>query len=466
MRPQMIITEPAVVFDRMVLRLSSRYQTEVAICAAGTCEREGRIELLHHSLEYARIWEKPDAHLKRISSNGMRPLIVAYGSREPSQKEMDRYVSAFRKAGVPSGAYLQIRRAQGILTVGGWLLQNYGFFPVDILNLPGPGMTKLAVGRLWPLDNKAKVEEFARKDDMDAGPVLQEMPDLSRLKAFVGEGDIARGEEILNKAGELRVALVGCGRMGCKMVIELVKSGVARRGGFYPIDGDVVEEANLDVMTLPRSSVGKPKAEELAKLALALDPGAFVVPIVATISDRLATEAVILSDVIFTCADNDAAVFGVEVQSMRHNRIHFAMSGGTAHTRNRTFAAGGEVYLSMCGCAGCPVCFAGIDHRRAIRELSRSCKEEEEQRANNDWLGERPGSSGAILSSVAGMAMHLFWRLLQGKQRRSIWLHYDANNEVANWHDWTLRARHKRCRFCSENGLGGLGDWDMNDERE
>jgi hypothetical protein len=434
MRPQTIITVPTIIFDGIALRLSSRYQSEVAICAAGTCEREGRVELLHHSVEYARIWEKLDVCLKRISGSGMRPMIIAYASRQPSQNEMDRYVSAFRMAGVSSGAFLQIRRAQGILAVGGWLLKDDEFSPVDILNLPGPGMTKLAVGRLWPLDTRAKKEDLVRKDDADAGPALQGMPDLSRLKAFVGEGDTARGEEILNTAGELRIALVGCGRMGCKMVIELVKSGVARIGGYYFIDGDVVEEANRDVMMLPKSSVGKPKAEELAKLALALDPGAFVVPIVATVSDRLAAEAVVLSDVIFTCPDNDAPVFGTEVLSRRHNRIHFATSGGTAHTRSRAFAAGGEVYLSMCGCAGCPVCFAGMDHQRAIRELSRSREEERKRRANNDWLAERPGSSGAVLSSVAGTVMHLFWRLLQGKQRRSVWLHYDANGEVPNWH--------------------------------
>jgi hypothetical protein len=430
----------------------------------GICEREERLELLQHSVEYARIWEKLDVHLKRISGSGMRPMIVAYGSRQPSPSEMDRYVSAFRKAGVSSGAFLQIRRAQGILGVGGWLLKDDEFSQVDILNLPGPGMTKLSVGRLWPLDIKAKEEELVRKDDADAGPALEGMPDFSRLKAFVGEGDIARGEEILNKAGGLRSAQLGCGRMGCKMVVELVKSGVARRGGLYLIDGDIVDEANLDVMLLPRSSVGKPKAEELAKLALALDPGAFVVPIVATISDRLAAEAVVLSDVIFTCPDNDAPVFGTEVLSRRHNRINFAMSGGAAHTRSREFAAGGEVYLSMCGCAGCPVCFADIDHQRAIRELSRTREEERERRANNDWLGERPGSSGAVLSSVAGTVMHLFWRLLQGKQRRPVWLHYDANGEVPNWRDRTPRSLTKPCRFCSEKGLGGLGDWDMSDE--
>lgn len=169
------------------------------------------------------------------------------------------------------------------------------------------------------------------------------------------------------------------------------------------------------------------------------------------------------SDVIINCTDNDAAVVGTEVLARRYNRVHFVIKGGTAYTRSRAMALGGDMILSMCGRLGCGICFGSLDWRQAIRQLSRPAEQERDERLNNDWMEERPGSDGGVLCSVTGGFMHTFWRLLQGKQRRSLWLHYDANGECPGWHDWTSRAG-RDCRFCGRNGIGGLGDWNENDE--
>jgi hypothetical protein len=275
----------------------------------------------------------------------------------------------------------------------------------------------------------------------------------------------AEGEAVLNRAADLRVSIVGLGRLGSKVVIEFVKSTVGRRGGIFLIDADVVEKANLDVMPLPESSVGKPKAEEMGKLALVLAPGALIIPVVATISQAVAAEAIMSSDIIVTCGDNDAAVAGDEVLARRCNRVHFALTGGTAYTRSRAVAVGGDMKLSLCGCKGCAICFGGLDWQQGLAVLSRTAEQERRERLNNDWMKERPGSDGGVLCSITGGFMHAFWRLLQGKQRRSLWMHHDANEEVLGWSDWTAKAG-RYCRLCGQNGIGGLADWRNNGGRQ
>jgi len=457
------INIPSVTLDGMILEFGKRRHTKDAVCEMGVFRREGRQEILHHSTTYITDDKELVRYLRKVSRAGRFPLIVSYGVSRLNDGESQRYASAVDEAGISCAGLLHLYRAKGMLMAEGWLREGERFEPVDMLKTPGPGMGALSVGPLWPLQNMEAGPENTPKADEKYHDNPQEVADLSRLILRLGEGDMARGQAIHNRTENLRVAQVGCGRMGSKVLIELAKSGVARRGGKFLIDADLVEEANRDVMLLPESSVGKPKAEELAKLALALDPGALVIPIVGTISDRIAAEAAMSSDIIINCTDNDAAVVGTEVLARRCNRVHFALTGGTAYTKSGAVAVGGDMRLSLCGCKRCTICFGDVDWRGAMKELSRTAEQEKNERLNNDWMKERPGSDGGVLCSVTGGFMHTFWRLLQGKQRRSLWMHYDANGEVPGWHDWTTRAR-RYCRFCGRNGIGGLGDWKKNNE--
>jgi len=452
-----------VTFDSLILEFGKRWRAKVAVCEMGVLRRERSQEFLHHSTMYVTDDKELVRFLRKVSRAGGFPLIVSYGVSNLKDSESQRYASAVDEAGILFAGLLHLYRAQGMLMAEGWLREGEQFEPVDVLKTPGPGMGALSVGPLWPLQNMEAGRKNTSKADDKYHDNQQEMADRSRLIARLGEGDMARGQAILNRAEELRVALVGCGRLQSKVQIELAKSGIGRRGGKFFIDADLVEEANRDVMLLPKSSVGKPKAEELAKLALALDPGSIVIPIVGTISDRIAAEAAMSSDIIINSTDNDPAVVGTEVLARRCNRVHFALTGGTAYTKSRAVAIGGDMKLSLCGCKKCTVCFGDLDWRHALKELSRTAEQEQNERLNNDWMEERPGSDGGVLCSVTGGFMHTFWRLLQGKQRRSLWMHYDANGEVPGWHDWTMKAR-RYCRFCGQNGIGGHGDWKKNNE--
>jgi len=454
---------PSVTFDGMILEFGKWRHAKDAVCEMGVLRRDRSQEFLHHSTTYIKDDRELVRFLRKVSRAGMFPLIVSYGVYNLKDSDSQRYASAVDDASILFAGLLHLYRAQGMLMAEGWLREGEQFEPVEVLKIPGPGMGALSVGTLWPLQNMEAGPKNTSKEDEKYHDNPQGVADLSRLILRLGEGDMARGEAIHKRAEELRIAQVGCGRLQSKVLIELAKSGVGRRGGKFFIDADLVEEANRDVMILPKSSVGKPKAEELAKLAMTLDPGSLVIPIVGTISQRIAAEAAMSSDIIINCTDNDPAVVGTEVLARRCNRVHFALTGGTAYTKSRAVAVGGDMRLSLCGCKKCTICFGDIDWRQALKELSRTAEQEKNDRLNNNWMEERPGSDGGVLCSVTGGFMHTFWRLLQGKQRRSLWLHYDANGESPEWHNWTMKAG-RYCRFCGQNGVGGHGDWRKNNE--
>jgi len=225
----------------------------------------------------------------------------------------------------------------------------------------------------------------------------------------------------------------------------------------FLIDSDNVQEANRDVMRLPVGAVGMPKPLAVACMMKALYPDAQVVPVVGTISDRQAAEAVALSHLTVSCVDRNASRLAVAALCSRYNRVHLDLAGGGTYTQSGAIAIGGEVRLYVPGSGrGCVGCFGDRNVLASMQELDSTAGDELHRRLTNPWQLERPGSCGALLYSVAGTAMHLLWRLLQGHQRDSVWLHLDANDSQPIWHDWTGKAWKQICPICR---LNGAGDW-------
>jgi hypothetical protein len=455
MAEKTVLTIPAPVFDRLVLDLETRFQGNVALCLAGEYRRGERLELLHRSTIYTR---ELDGQVGEILSAGLSPLVTWHGARPPNRSELRWCLDGFSRAGVARGAVLSLVGRKGNVEVFGWLKQGEEFVPIEVLSLPGAGMLELAVQPLWPLQSVAPpspdVEAAAPtgKDEKE-GP-------LSRLAGFLGEADLDMGWEILRKARRLRVVIVGCGRMGSRLAGELAQAGVGAEGWLIVIDEDNVEPANLDFMRLPRRAVGMPKAEAVARMGLAMELESRILPLVATLSDRQAAEAIVASGIIFVCVDRDSARLGVAALAARYNRVTFDFSGGAVRTPGGHVSVGGEAKLAVPGSPPCTASMTEQDWPSGLEELNRSKEQEQGARLANDWQGERPGSSGAVLNSVLGTGELMFWRLLQGKQRESVWLHFDGNGPVPRWEDWTDRARSRDCSVCSGDGLRGLGDWE------
>jgi len=251
--------------------------------------------------------------------------------------------------------------------------------------------------------------------------------------------------------------------MGSRLILqELVPCEVGRDGWLVAVDGDRVELANLDCMPLPRCAVGLPKAEAVARMARLLDPDANVAPLVTVLSDPRAAEAAALSELMITCVDRQPARMMAAGVAARFCRVHMDLAGGAAFTESRAVSAGGEVRLALPGSSGgCVGCMNdGQDWPTAVRDMNESAEGQRDERLRNDPHGERPGSCGAVLSSVLGTGMLLFWRLLQGRLRRSVWLHLDANGDRPEWQDWTRLAGAGECRVCTVDDVRGLGEWE------
>jgi len=178
---------------------------------------------------------------------------------------------------------------------------------------------------------------------------------------------------------------------------------------------------------------------------------------VATLSDQVVADGFVSSDFIFSAVDNDAARVAAAVLAGRYLKPHIDLTGGAAHVVGGDAAVGGELRLFVPGCRGYVACCGNESPEQALAELSGSREEDQGQRREADWRIERPGSWGDVLLPVVGEAVQVFFRLLQGRQRQSLWWHYYHNeNDLPVWDDWTDRA-HQNCPICSQRGLQGLG---------
>ena len=450
-----IFTIPAPCFQSLLQEFQKRNSAEpmVALCRCGQYARGNRIELLYRSISFPG---RPEQLLPEAARSAF-PVLIFAGTDLPDSSFVYRLLSSLSDVGVRSVAFIAITTDNSTVRAFGFYKHDEVFGRISYLSLPGAGMSKIAVS-LWPaIDEPLSTAPSESSLESPETLVLKDNR-LDRLATFLGEGNRDRGSEILGIARRLRITIIGSGRMGSLLVLELAKSGVGQSGSLFLVDADQVEEVNLDAMLLPPQAIGMAKAEAVARMALLLQPQANVLPIVGTLSDKISTEAVAASDMVFSCVDRQSARFGTAALAARYLRPHIDLSSGAAYVRGGV-SVGGEVRLAIPGLPGCAACFGDSDWIASEQELSSSAKIEQQARLANDAQAERPGSSGALLHAVVGIGMHLFWRLLAGKERRSIWLHLDANGSVPKWHDWTEGIHREACRICEPKGLTGLGDW-------
>jgi hypothetical protein len=461
-----VVTIPQASLDDVMARLERDGQRSVGVCSASEYRRPGPgvLELLHRSTVY--VGRSPGGSVGDVLGRGLLPVIVV------SRPEVDGLV----RESVNVALSLRVRTAAVLAFVGtrhnvevhGCMVEDGRPGPIDYLSVPGPGMLRVGVR---PLVNGASAQSNANRQNAGApqtNPFRNglsrrlssggnpEQGRRSRLAAAIGNGNLDRGYDYLERAMGLKVTVLGAGRAGSTMAIRLAQEGVGSHGGMVLADGDVVEEANLDTMILPPQAVGMPKAEAVALLIHGLVPDANVIPIVGTLSDRQVAEAVRGSDLIVSNVDDDATRVGATLLAVRYNRVHIDTAGGMAYVPGGV-ASGGEVRLVVPGTSGCVACFGRYSFEEAESILNLSREQEKRRRAQTSPLRQRPGSWGDVLLPVVGEALHLFWRLLRGEVTRSTWLHYEhAGNGRPVWQDWSA-GRQPRCPVCGQQqGLGDL----------
>ena len=92
------------------------------------------------------------------------------------------------------------------------------------------------------------------------------------------------GEDAVAKLENARVAVVGLGGVGGHVLETLARAGV---GSFILIDGDLVEESNLNRQIIATTdTVGTPKAEAAKQRVLSINPLADVTAMQARFTER------------------------------------------------------------------------------------------------------------------------------------------------------------------------------------
>jgi len=460
---------PQAVHEDLLLGLETRGSGSVAVCSAGEYRRadSGVLELLHVSTTYAR--GDGRAEVDSVVKQGLRPLLIF--SRRSIDKRVAEGVNVLTRSGAQTAALLAFVGSRRSIRVHGGLTNGSKLERVDYLSLPGPRTLRLAVqpltsGKSGKGKGRARAPRKGNADTKvqtavkrgESGPEGRR----SRLAGALGEGDLNRGYGYLEQAEAMTAGVLGIGRLGSLIAFRLAQSGVGSAGGLVLADGDVVEKANRDVMSLPPEAEGMPKAVAVARMINALLPdAATVLPIVGTVSDSRVAEALIASDVIFSAVDEEYARLAVGVLARRYHRIHIDVTGGVARVGEGRVATGGEIRISVPGSPGCVSCF-GTHRWDEIEDLlDMSAEQERERRGRTVWSGQRAGSWGDVLLPIVGESQQLFWRLIKGELRRSTWLHYEhATGGLPVWQDWTpRRSRTRRCRICGRQE--GLGDGDL-----
>ena len=453
------ITIPQVSLENLLLRRANRF-----VCGAGEHRMGGNLELLYRSVSSG---QSRRAAVRQVLAEGLNPVLISTGRRALGAEAVEQCLHEAGQEGAKTTAVLSLVEREGTLEVFGLVEDGLETKEIDVLWIPGAGMEWVTVmpfslgernGQAEASDRQRRsggespLETSADGTDAASDPVGEFIEErLTRLAGVLGE-------DVLRRAQELRVLLVGGGRAISVLKERLVQSGVGRIGGLIIADSDDVELHNLDVMRLPVQAVGLPKAYALAAMEQVMVPGSNVIPLVATLSDQVVADAFVSSDFIFSAVDNDAARVGAAVLAATYLKPHLDMTGGAAHVGGADVAVGGELRLFCPGCRGCVACFGNESPEQALAELSRSREEDQAQRREADWRVERPGSWGDALLPVVGEAVQVFFRLLQGRRRQSLWWHYYHNeNDLPVWENWTSRA-HPDCPICSGNGLQGLGD--------
>jgi hypothetical protein len=320
-----------------------------------------------------------------------------------------------------------------------------------------------------PLSDLAKHEKDKPRDGKDPEMMNDEVGVTSgfagardRLAGALGQGDVDRGFDLISKAGQLVVAIVGVGRAGSWVALRLCQSGIGSNGAVILIDADVVEASNVDSMVVPRDAVGHPKVDSVAATVARLTGFTGLMCFQASVSDPAALAALKTADVVFTAVDEPAARLAVATAAARYHLVHIDITGGQAWTDDGHAATGGEVRGFVPGTGGCLGCMDEYDWEGCVNVLEQNPEQHQRRRQRIDWHRQRPGSSADILLPVVGEATQLFWAIVAGDVRESLWWHYERDRAAGPvWSNWSKRRASRRarssCNICGTQA--GLGDY-------
>lgn len=231
----------------------------------------------------------------------------------------------------------------------------------------------------------------------------------SSLEALFDRNVRAFGGDVQRALQDLRVGIVGCGGTGSAVAEQLVRLGVR---DVLLLDPDILSESNLTrVYGSCPADVGVHKVEVLARHLRRIAPSAKVQAIATTVNTERGARALVDSDVIFGCTDDNAGRLvlsrlatyflvptidcGVLLSSDRSGRL------------NGVF---GRVTVMHPG-AACLVCRDRVDLARARADML--TPDERIRRVDEGYAPALPGVEPAVVTFTTAVAAAATCELLE-----------------------------------------------------
>ncbi len=299
-------------------------------------------------------------------------------------------------------------RARGVVR-----LPTGAHAPLNVLRLVGPGMSVITLAQ------EGWGEPIARLATGTEGE------STVRWSRTIG----ALGRDVWQRLVSLRYAIIGLGRTGSRLALDLARLGVER---LTLIDPDRIEPHNVgEMLGISAADHGRLKVEALAAtLATQKPTHTAIVAVPTSITRRRALHAVQDCDVLISCVDHDSARLAATAIAMVFCKPLLDIATGV-HGHGSTRQVGADVRFVLP--EHCLWCFGGLRHATEARQVLASTEAERDFVAQRDWQRERAGSLGSLNQCAVGVALRLLEDLLDGRVQDSTWAHleFDAAGRLS-----------------------------------
>lgn len=202
------------------------------------------------------------------------------------------------------------------------------------------------------------------------------------------------GQEGLARLQATRVAIVGIGGLGTHAVQQTALLGVR---DFAVIDDQTLTDTDLNrYIGVRPDDVGTSKVVLAERLIRGIDPLARVQRVESALAHAGAFAAIVNSDVIFGCLDNEGARLILVELCAAYGKPLFDLATDVEMEDRTRF--GGRV-VSVVNGNGCPVCLGELDLQAAGEDLSSP----DQRRQREELYGVRHADLGRIGPAVVSI---------------------------------------------------------------
>jgi molybdopterin/thiamine biosynthesis adenylyltransferase len=198
--------------------------------------------------------------------------------------------------------------------------------------------------------------------------------------------------------GHVKVAVVGLGGNGARVLETFVSIGVGTEGWIAGIDPDVIEESNLPRIPYAfPEDVGRSKATVAAEFARHKNPKVNFYPYPCSVTEAVAVERIKAATIMICAPDNDGVRKVCNELSVRY-MVPMIDLGCEIQVHDGEVSAGGQVRVVLPGSNACLVCCGGYDPSAAAIDLMG-----DDLRAEHAAHGYVQGQDGEPTPSVANL---------------------------------------------------------------